>query len=261
MAKQLENKPLVEALVEMKWQLQDVATNVRVDPVYPLFLGRFHERVRDAYPNVEPLPAAHVPDELTPHTAKYRFRASKDGWPVVQVGPGVGTLNFTDSYNWDRFSDAARPFFAKLLEAYAVDGDEPRPQFASGLLRFINAIEFDVLGNDALQFLSEKFHTTFKLPNAIGDAEQVTGPPHALQLSATYRLESPPGIGSVRFSTGAKQERPALLWELNILSQDDQVPQDEHAFEKWLTQAHEVIELWFFALIEGDLERMFEGGE
>jgi uncharacterized protein (TIGR04255 family) len=260
MGKRLKNKPLVEALLELKWKLDEVAPGVLQDPVYPLFLGRFHERLRKSYSYIEPLPAVHVPDELTPQVVKYRFRASKDGWPVVQAGPGVATLNFTESYDWDKFAAAAHPFFDDLLDAYAVEDQGPRPTFSSALLRYINAVPFDAVGKDVLKLLDTKFHTRVALPPKINSTDVVAGPAQGLQLLVSYPLKTPAGTGTIRFSTGAKQGQPALIWELNVVSTNEQAPQDDGIFKKWLNDAHEVVERWFFALIEGELERMFDQG-
>jgi uncharacterized protein (TIGR04255 family) len=260
MGKQLKHKPLVEALVELKWSLPDAPSEGRGD-VYPLLLGRLHERVREDYPYVEPLPAANVPDQLTSHMVKYRLRTSRDGWPLLQVGPGVSTLNFTDSYDWERFSEEAKSFFSKLLEAYAVDGDSPRPEFTSALLRYINALEFDPANSDVLDCLAKRFNTRFLLPEGIHSAEQVQGSPVALQIAATYPLAAPPGTGTIRFTTGAKKGKPAIIWESNILSVGNQTPQDAEAFEQWLRSAHDVAETWFFAIIKGELEELFDKGD
>jgi len=259
MGRHLKNKPLVEALVELKWALESRAPNVQVDPVYPLFLGRFQERVRDRFPFAEPLPAAQIPDELTPYVVKYRFREARDGWPLVQAGPGVVTLNFTGGYRWDLFAGAARPFFAKTLDAYAYEGSSPRPRFVSALLRFINAIDFDARTEDVLSRLGA-FHTGLRLPDKVTAAPQVSGPAASLQLSSTWRLERPAGVGSIAFSTGTREGRPALIWEIKVQSNDEQVPQESDALENWLAKAHEVVETLFFALIEGEMERAFDAG-
>ena len=260
MGKQLKNKPLVEALLELNWKLDEVAPGVLQDPVYPIFLGRFHERMRKDYPHIEPLPAVHIPDELTPKVVKYRFRTAKDDWPVVQAGPGVATLNFTENYAWDKFAAAAHSFFANLLEAYAVEEKGPQPKFTSAQLRYINAVSYEEESKDVLKFLSTKFHTQFALPPKINSNGVVAGPAQGIQLLVSYPLMTPAGTGTVRFSTGTSHGQQALIWELNVLSTDEHAPQNDGIFKKWLNDSHDVVEQWFFALIEGELEQMFDQG-
>lgn len=261
MGKKLKKKPLVEAIVELRWGLREVAKGVLQDPAYPLFLGRLHERVRKDYPYVEPLPSAHVPDELTPYVVKYRFRAAKDGWPLVQAGPGVATMNFTQSYDWDSFLGAAKPFFANLVDAYAVDEAAQPPRFVSVLLRYINAVELDATKVDALAYMGDKLHTQFSLPEGITATPEISGPPQGLQMSVQYALTAPRAVASIGFSTGDRRGKPSLLWELTILSTNDDAPADAAAFETWLGGAHDIVEKWFFALIEGELDQAFNGGE
>ena len=54
-----------------------------------------------------------MPDEFTPHIVHHRFRVSPDGWPLLQVGPGVFTVNDTANYRWTEFekriNDAVPP--------------------------------------------------------------------------------------------------------------------------------------------------------
>ena len=44
MAKELKNKPLVEAILEIRWKLQGLPPGPQVDPHYKLLLGRLFDR-------------------------------------------------------------------------------------------------------------------------------------------------------------------------------------------------------------------------
>jgi len=96
------------------------------------------------------------------------------------------------------------------------------------------------------------------VPEKILKGEEVSGPPQGLQLMMNFDLKTPRGVGSIRLGTGTKKERPALIWDLNITSSNNECPQNIEHFKNWLITAHDVAEKWFFALIEGDLERQFE---
>ena len=120
MSEQLEKKPLVEALLEVKWGLEGPPDGPQKDPVYPLFVGQLYALVKDSYSHVEKLPATSVPDEITPYIVKYRFRETENGWPLVQAGPGIASLNFTDSYKWDKFLPLLLPVSRKRLPLAAL---------------------------------------------------------------------------------------------------------------------------------------------
>jgi len=252
----LPNKPLVEALLEIRWELQKLpASPGPVDPGYPFAVGRLFELVRERYPFREELPVAQVPDALTPHVAKHRFRVSEDAWPLVQIGPGVASVNFTEGYTWEVFREAALEFVPQLASAY--EGVYPLKP-VSVLLRYINAVEFDYGRGDVLEFFREKLHTSFQLPEGITGFEHRSGFPEGLSFQLALPVGRPPGAAITRFSTGKRGEAPAVVWEHHVLSKKEGAPGLAEGFREWLEQAHEVAERWFFTLVEGDLLAAFK---
>jgi uncharacterized protein (TIGR04255 family) len=262
--KKLAKKPLVEALVEIRWELSPnpEAPDFPRDPAYPLFLGPLQAQTRSAYPYVERLPAAVIPDDASPYVVKYRFRKSEAGWPLIQAGPGIATLNFTDSYDWNSFLAAAREFFANVRESYCaanqpIPGSEAGPRFLSVVLRYINAYDADLERTSVFALLKEKFNSGIELPRGISGAANNSVPPSEFQLKVSYRLDAPLGIGTLGIGLGKRSDRPALIWDLSARSEKDKTPQNAAGFEEWLQRAHEVIESWFFSLIQGKLEAEF----
>jgi len=76
--KDLKNKPLVEAILEVKWELQRLAPGVEIDAHYKIFLGRLFDRVSSVYPEHEQLPTATIPDEIVGQVVQHRFRCGAD---------------------------------------------------------------------------------------------------------------------------------------------------------------------------------------
>lgn len=262
---QLAKAPLVEALLEIRWKLVSIGPNTFQDPVYKFLVGRFYDRIRERFGHVETLPIAQVPDEITAYIVKQQFRVAKNGWPLVQLGPGIATLNFTSPYSWQTFEETSKFVFPKLADAYAgisSEGTDTKLIVTRILLRYINAITTNWLETDALSFLESNLHTTFGLPPEIAQAEVLTGLPRDLNLQIGYSLQKPVGRGLVRFATGRTGNRQALICELVVRSQGEDVPQLSAAetFWSWVRSAHDdVIEKWFFALIKGRLEEQFKG--
>ncbi|HUT03134.1 MAG TPA: TIGR04255 family protein [bacterium] len=261
MSIKLSNKPLVEAILELKWELEKIAKGVRRDPMYPFYVGKFHDLLKDDYSHIDRLAAAQLPDEITPHEVKYRFRKAKGAYPLIQAGPGVATLNFTDEYHWDAFLAAAKDFLRNLVEAYGLGGEEPKPRFSSILLRYINAVQVDPRDTDIIEYMSAKLHTKVALPDQVAASPQISGDPVGFYLSMSYPLNRPEGVGTIRLATGQSSGKPAVIWELNIQSQKEQSPREVDECELWLKNAHEVAESWFFNLIKGELENQFGGSE
>ncbi len=99
----LKNKPLLEAILEIKWALSPHSENIGngTDPHYKILLGRMFDKISDTgglYPIHEELPAARIPDEFAGHIVQHRFLVEAGGWPLIQLGPGILTLNETENY-------------------------------------------------------------------------------------------------------------------------------------------------------------------
>ena len=87
------------------------------------------------------------------YVVQHRFRKSANGWPLVQVGPGIVTLNDTGAYVWDDFSARGKQLLQCLSEVYP---DESWPLVVNNLqLRHIDAIPFDYKASNILDFIGD----------------------------------------------------------------------------------------------------------
>lgn len=249
--KHLPNKPLVEAILEVKW-----GGEVQPDPAYPISVGRLYERLRHEYPEIENLPVAQVPAEMTTHIVRHRFRKKQDAWPLVQIGPGVLTLNDTVGYHWDDFNARARMLLPWLYDAH------PSPsslRLNSLLLRYINAVELDYEKESALEFLSSRMRLSIGVPSELVDETALRAYPTAVGLQIAFAAQAPAGALRLQVGTGASKGRKALIWEIHFMSVGVDVPRVPDGFGAWLDGAHAKIEDWFFGLAEGELLRKFLG--
>ncbi|MGD0088349.1 MAG: TIGR04255 family protein [Planctomycetota bacterium] len=256
-SRDLKNKPLVEAIFEVHWNLQAKAPGVNIDPHYKLLLGRFYDRVRQLYPVHEALPQSGIPDELVGNLVQHRFRSAKDEWPLLQIGPGVVACNETAKYTWPNFKKQAVACFGALREAYpAVEA----LKIESLLLRYIDAVEFDYNNEDVFAFLREKMKVNVALPGELFEPGKVTPGPSGFLWQCTFNCAAPKSVFMLRFATGTKGTSPALVWETMVQSQGEAVPAMPGGLESWLDAAHWITDDWFFKLIDGELERRFNGG-
>ena len=259
--KTLESPPLVEALLEIKWDLQEITPGVFRDPGFSVAHLKFYEQVKADFGFIEPLPSLQVPDELTAYINKYRYRVGEGQWPLVQIGPGIATLNFTSPYDWESFLQRARKLIPDLLTAY----EGFNLTFSSVLLRFINAEPFDYENQDLLKFMEENLNTKFYPPvgpQTTSTIRGIKGANWALQ----YELVQLQGTGVLRFSTGVGPEgTKSVIWEQLIQSTGDQVPQpdgkENAEIINWLRLAHDIIEEWFLSITKGKLLEKYTGGE
>lgn len=255
--KELKNKPLVEALVELKWELPvQQAPGIGEDPHYRLLLGRFSERVESDYPFHEALPTAQVPDALVAHMAQHRFRASEVGWPLIQMGPGLMTVNETEGYTWDDFRARCTRAVTSLFEAHP---DRRKLSVQDLTLRYIDAVNVDFGQESVFDFLRDKMKTQILLPDTLFDGTRVERNPTAFNWQVSFPISSPGGTMTLRFAIGVHRDSPALIWETLVQTGRQDLPALPGDFSSWLEQAHELTDDWFFKLIAGELERGFSG--
>jgi uncharacterized protein (TIGR04255 family) len=254
--KQLKNKPLVEAILELRWGLKVQAPSVETDPHYKLLLGRLYDRLMANYPEHEQLANAWIPDELAGHVVQHRFRASANGWPLIQLGPGILTVNSTAEYVWDDFRSRALAAVGRFNEAHPKLADL---RITSIILRYIDAVDFDHSKESVYDFLKDKLKVGVDLPNNLFDSTGVEKRPNTFAWQSTFTCSNPKGQVTIRFATGQKEDKPAILWETMVQSSENDVPAMPAGFEAWIDAAHTITDDWFFKLIEGELERRFSG--
>ena len=253
----LKRKPLVEAILEVRWTLQgEAALGMGVDPNYRILLGRFSDRVRETYPAHEPLPAASMPDEMAAYVVQHRFRARTDGWPVVQLGPGVLTVNETEAYEWPDFQRRCEAAVKDLVDSYPSRSDLHVDMLT---LRYIDARAFDYERDNILGFLDSMMKTTVRLPvdAAFFDDDAPIPKPSSVNLQLSFPHSKPDGTATIRLATGNKKAEKALIWETVVSSAGPEVPGMPEGFPNWLVGAHGTTHDWFFKLIEGELEKEF----
>jgi uncharacterized protein (TIGR04255 family) len=135
----LPKKPLAEAIFELRWAPDETRVKgLTVDPGFRLLVGRYYDRVKADYPNVVDLPTAQIPEELAAYAVRHQFRASKDGRPVTQLGPGIVTVNETAAYSWATFKPRILSAVGALFESYPTEIAPCVPNEV--MLRYLNAI-------------------------------------------------------------------------------------------------------------------------
>lgn len=245
--KELKNKPLVEALFEVRWGL-DGPPGMAVDPAYQLLIGQLYGQIRERFPHAVRLPTAEIPELMAPFTPQHQFRVGPDRWPLVQLGPGLLTVNDTEAYLWDNFYDSCRYVVDALFKVYP-QADRPL-RIVEVSLRYIDA---DILeGAAATEFL-RKLKIDIGLPTFLFKDGRVGELPLGVGLSLAYPTAEPRGTIRLVFNQGRKSDKDALIWETQVASRGEDVPTDPGRIGEWLDKAHSITHDWFIRLIEGEL--------
>ena len=247
----LKNKPLVEAIFELRWELQGTAPNQR-DPHYTLLVGRIYDKLSKEYPHHEKLAAANIPEEIAAYLIQHRFRKGEDQWPLVQIGPGIITLNDTDGYIWQAFEKKV----SSLIKAFCLSHPiKEHLQIMSLQLRYIDAIDFDLNNQDLFDFLSTMMKTKINLYDELFNKTGVSKQPISFQLHFTFPSSEPGGMVFIGFARGAKKNKDAIIWETRVQSDFESKSLEQRQILSWLKKAHRLSDDWFFEIIEGELLR------
>jgi uncharacterized protein (TIGR04255 family) len=193
---------------------------------------------------------------MIPHMVQHRFRKGRGAWPLIQIGPGIMTVNETVGYTWDNFKSCCESAVSSLFAAHPARDDLKVQDL---ILRYIDAVpvDFDQVG--LFNFLEEQMKTTISLPSSLFSDGRVKGMPAAFNWRVSFPQDDPGGLVTLGFALGQHSNRPALIWETLVQTTGGRIPQMPNGFSSWLTRAHDLTDEWFFKLIEGELERRFAG--
>jgi len=250
--RELQKKPLIEAILELRWHVDPS----RGDPNYSIFVGRLYNLLASKYPYHEQLPSSMIPSQMAANIAQHRFRVAEEKWPLVQVGPGIVTLNDTDNYTWDDFGVRANDVVKSVFKAY------PKPaelKVTSLLLRYINSDECDYPKENLFIYLREKLKVNIVMPQQLFKNVDVKELPRGFNFQVAYPTKKPNGTVTLRFATGKHEGVNSVIWETIVRSINEDLPSLPRGINAWLKVAHSVTDYWFFTLIKGELERKFAG--
>jgi uncharacterized protein (TIGR04255 family) len=253
--KVLKNKPLVEAIFELRWELTQVAEGIKVDPHYKILVGSLYSKLKEEYKFHEPLPSSSLPDDMAGHVIQHRFRRDKNEWPLIQIGPGILTVNDTSGYLWEEFEKKVTDAINCFFESY------PEPEkitINSLLLRYIDAVEFNYQAENIFNFLSKHMKTGIELYPALFNETGVDSVPSSFDWRFSFPCTKPEGTIHLRLVKGKKDNADGLIWETMVQSTIGKTSQESEEIQAWLSGAHDLTDDWFFKLIEGELERRFE---
>lgn len=248
--------PMLEAIFEIRWELLgDQQTGRYKDPAYPMMYGRMYERFKKDFPLIEDLPSVQMHPEASPYVVRHRMRKDKTSWPLIQVGPGIATVNDAQGYSWTRFKETILRLVQAISDLYP-EGPS-RLQWMKAEVRYVNGVPINLESENALAFLAEKLHTRIDLDPDLFALNEVEESPVALGLNLAYPLNRPKGHFALSINLGQMENKSAYILQSLIQSGGDAVPQDRNQFEAWLLQAHKASQNSFYSLFKGQLMQSF----
>lgn len=250
-----KNKPLKEAIFELRWELKEKHPNVFVDSNYKLLVGSFFNEIKKEYKNPEALPASNMPEEIAAYLVQHRFRKDTK-YPLIQIGPGIMSYNENESYDWEVFEKGTNYAVQAFYSSYPKKEDIKIKQI---VLRYINALPLNTNTQNVLLFLRDKLKIDISLPEALFKDTGVSNLPKATNFFLTFPATKPKCDITFRFGTGVNNNKEKVLfWENIVNSNNESSVNNGTEIRQWVSKAHNLLDDWFFKLIEGDLLKEFK---
>jgi uncharacterized protein (TIGR04255 family) len=224
----LANSPLQEVIFEVKWELDfDIHTNTFVDNYYQFALGKFQQLNSNQFPVVKPKFPIEIPFQVLNYQTVFQFWNQEKKWPVLQLGPGILTVNDTEAnYEWETvYFPLIKLALGNLEKAY--DNELKYIEFS---LRYIDVVKVGDYGfSDWGSFFEKNINFMFQNNfNTRGDIE-------SFKLDQSFNLGEN-GVLKISFSNGKSDKMDEIfIWQTEVSCKK---VIDKKGLLEWVNFAH-----------------------
>lgn len=208
----LPNAPLQEAVFELRWTLDVTPEDQQeVDAGFELAQGKFQGLAEADFPFTQRLYPVSLPSTLLSYKVIHQFWRGENQFPVLQLGPGILTVNDTDkNYDWENeYFPLIERGINWLFDAYK---NKLHPTYIN--LRYIDSVElknYDFNGA-WLDFVKDNLkldlRNQFEHPGALKH----------FNISQSFALEEEAELNiSVNSGVQAKTGVPLLIWQTGVV--------------------------------------------
>jgi len=240
----LPNAPLLEVIFEIKWDITS-----RTDIVDFQYLhGDLYSNLKSKYSHRESLIPPEVPLEVIKGSPVYRFRETSGSYPLVQVGPGLISVNTVDNqYFWSQFRDESNQVLNVLTDIY--------PKYSElhlvPALTYIDFFEYDKNKETPLEYLNANFQLSLK-DNFMGDFKAKMSD---VNITLNYHVEEK--IVSLTLRNGIiNNEKEGLVLQTKVIGAKERY--NTQKLKDWLDSAHDLSSSMFKALTSGKMYESFK---
>jgi len=237
----LPNAPLLEVVFELRWSVKDKSDLMDAEYLY----GDLFAEIKNKYPHRERILPIEIPVEITINKPVYRYRANQNGYPLVQIGPGLLTLNTTANlYEWDIFFDDAKELIKTFLKIF-----KSEKKFNPSLL-YLDFFPFDFNSRDVTKFINENLN--IKIEQSF--IENVV---HPKEINIAYSFDIEQGELKVSLQKGIDKSRnEGLLLQSRINGAP--IQPETNLITEWLNNSHGICSNLFKELTKGQLYESFK---
>ncbi len=245
--KKFKNPPIIEAIFELRWKIRENGDPLikLIDKKFKFFPGRFFDRIKKNYPEVEVLPNSTMPDDLNEYLPRFRFRNQPNSYPLIQIGPGVITVNFDKNFTQELFFNTCMDVLNVFFEVL------PDIKLNEVILHYIDGFKFDYEKDNAFNYLEESLSTYFRFNLDLFENTKINSLPIKFHLESNFLVEEPPGYFMCQFRSGRKRidKEKIIVMDTIFRSFGNNLPKIEK-LDDWLYNADNIIHNWFLKMID-----------
>lgn len=240
----LPKAPLLEIILELRWKIINKQDLSRIQYLY----GDLYAEMKDRYPFRESIVPPEIPIEILTNQPVHRYRTGPNDYPLIQVGPGIISLNTTDTkYFWEEFSKWSDDLLSTFLKVYPIDTNN---QKLIPSLSFVDFFPFNFSADDVYDYINKNFNVSFGQSFFKNE-----GNPTNINIGFYYKVNL--GDLSIVFQQGknSRQEEGIVLQSrINGIP----LPANQDEISNWINESHEICSELFKKLTEGKLYESFK---
>lgn len=142
----LPKAPLIEVIFELRWTSTDGNEEYLYGDLFPLIKEKYPFRETTGLP---------IGAGIFVGSPTHRFRAAVNDYPLVQIGPGVLTVNTIDAkYSWKEYESWIMEVLGKFYSIYPLNESNN----VKLTLQYVDLIRFDFEKDDVIAFMRQCLH-------------------------------------------------------------------------------------------------------
>ncbi|MGV3767288.1 MAG: TIGR04255 family protein [Chitinophagaceae bacterium] len=243
----LRKAPLQEAIFEVSWQSPLDATGFPLDKDFELALGKFDNYISKDFPfkkRILPTTAPGVGIRVYGRPV-YQFWQGNITWPVVQLGPGLLTVNDTEkNYEWD---STYRPNIVKAIESLN-RSYEHSLNFNRISLKYIDSVDV-LVTEDPYAYISKNLQTDLK------NNFSIPGKPLGFNINQAFEIDDSVVGLSIQTAINNSNGNKALVWMTSVEKLGKFNTGD---ILNWLDNAHKITSDLFIKMLNPEYYASFD---
>ena len=240
----LPNAPLLEVIFEINWDL--ISKNDIADFQY--LHGDLYSNLKSKYSLRENLLPPEIPLEILKGKPVFRYREKQGSYPLVQIGPGIISLNTNDEkYFWNQFREESNNILKLLNEIY--------PKYSElnlmPALTYLDFFEYDKNKVTPLEFINSNFQLS------LNDTFMDIKNSKINDVNFTLNYDVNELVVSLNLRNGKiNNDKDGLVLQTKVYGKKGKY--NTGKLQEWLDNAHDLSSKMFKSLTNGNLYESFK---